>query len=47
MSATDEAIKALGATNGFTADDTADSAAFTVDNLKQYAAVVFVSSSLR
>ena len=39
------AIKAFAAANGFTADDTGDSAAFTAENLDQYAAVVFVSTT--
>ncbi|MBN9318611.1 MAG: hypothetical protein BGN86_15910 [Caulobacterales bacterium 68-7] len=39
------AIKALGAANGFTVDDTADPAAFTAENLGKYKAVVFLSTT--
>jgi type 1 glutamine amidotransferase len=39
------AIKKLGAENGFEADSTTDGGKFTVDNLKQYAAVIFLSTT--
>jgi cytochrome c len=40
-----EAIKALGAKNGFKVEASADSNAFTEANLKRYAAVIFVSTT--
>ena len=39
------AIKKLGVENGFEADSTTDSRKFTYDNLKQYAAVIFLSTT--
>jgi type 1 glutamine amidotransferase len=39
------AIMKLGAENGFDADSTSDAGKFTVDNLKQYAAVIFLSTT--
>jgi type 1 glutamine amidotransferase len=39
------AIMKLGAENGFDADTTSDASKFTVDNLKQYAAVIFLSTT--
>lgn len=39
------AIEKLGAENGFAVDATTDSTKFTSDNLKQYAAVVFLSTT--
>ncbi len=38
-----KAIKKLGKANGFTVDATEDSLMFTKDNLKKYAAVIFLS----
>jgi type 1 glutamine amidotransferase len=40
-----EAVRALGAENGFGVDATEDAAAFTTSNLAQYAAVVFLNTS--
>jgi type 1 glutamine amidotransferase len=39
------AIMKLGAENGFDADTTSDAGKFTADNLKQYAAVIFLSTT--
>jgi type 1 glutamine amidotransferase len=39
------ALKKLGAENGFAVDATTDSTQFTAENLKAYAAVVFLSTS--
>lgn len=39
------AIKKLGAENGFEVDSTTDGRKFTVENLKQYAAVIFLSTT--
>ncbi|HEY7516278.1 MAG TPA: ThuA domain-containing protein [Vicinamibacteria bacterium] len=39
------ALKSLGARSGFDVDATADAAAFRDDNLKRYAAVVFLSTT--
>lgn len=39
------AIKALGAANNFTVDDTVDPAAFTPENLAKYKAIVFLSTT--
>jgi len=39
------AIKALGAANSFTVDDTTDPAAFTPENLAKYKALVFLSTT--
>lgn len=39
------AIQKLGAENNFDVDTTSDSRAFTVENLKQYAAVIFLSTT--
>lgn len=39
------AIQALGSRNGFDVDTTKDAAAFTDENLKQYAAVIFLSTA--
>lgn len=39
------AIKKLGAENNFEADSTTDSRKFTYDNLKQYAAIIFLSTT--
>ena len=40
-----EAIEELGARNGFAVDATTDAAAFTPENLAQYSALVFVSTT--
>lgn len=40
-----DAIYQLGAANGFLVDSTTDAAAFTNDNLKQYAAIIFLSTT--
>lgn len=40
-----EAIRSLGATNGFAVDATEDSSAFTSTNLARYQAVVFLSAT--
>lgn len=40
-----EAIRKLGAENGFTVDATADPAAFTPENLARYKAVIFLSTT--
>jgi type 1 glutamine amidotransferase len=40
-----EAIKKLGAENGFDVDVSTDSLAFTTDNLKKYAALIFLSTT--
>lgn len=40
-----KAIQQLGAANGFSVDATTDSLQFTDDNLKQYAAVIFLSTT--
>ncbi|SKB78453.1 hypothetical protein SAMN05660226_03130 [Parapedobacter luteus] len=40
-----ETIKQLGATHGFTVDHTEDASLFTDENLKQYRAVVFLSTT--
>ncbi|MBO9619789.1 MAG: ThuA domain-containing protein [Niabella sp.] len=40
-----EAIYKLGVENGFQVDSTKDAAAFTNDNLKQYAAIIFLSTT--
>jgi type 1 glutamine amidotransferase len=40
-----DAIKRLGAINGYAVDATEDAGAFTDDNLKQYQAVIFLSTS--
>ena len=39
------AIQALGATNGFTVDDTEDATTFSDVNLAQYKAVIFLSTT--
>jgi len=39
------AIMKLGAENGFDVDTTIDASKFTIDNLKQYAAVIFLSTT--
>ena len=39
------AIMKLGAENGFDVDTTIDAGKFTIDNLKQYAAVIFLSTT--
>jgi len=39
------AIQKLGAENNFEVDSTTDGGKFTVDNLKQYAAVIFLSTT--
>lgn len=40
-----EAIQKLGSENGFDVDITKDSAYFTAENLKQYAAVIFLNTT--
>ena len=40
-----EAIRRLGGENGFEVDSTEDAAAFTAENLGQYAAVVFLNTT--
>jgi type 1 glutamine amidotransferase len=42
-----EAIKKLGQENGFVVDTTTDSLQFTKDNLKKYAAVIFLCPTLK
>jgi type 1 glutamine amidotransferase len=39
------AIKKLGTENGFDVDSTTNAGKFTVDNLKQYAAIIFLSTT--
>jgi type 1 glutamine amidotransferase len=45
ISAGNIAIKKLGFDNGFDVDTTTDAAKFSSDNLKQYAAIVFLSTT--